>query len=64
MVSRKANFQGPAMVIHVVSKDWQDFKGDIVGFTIENDETRLRDAAQLVKVSGYWFYCIILLIIY
>lgn len=47
MVSRKPNFQGPSMVINIISKDWQEYKGDIVGFTVDNEFLRLRDAAQL-----------------
>jgi len=49
MVSRKPNFQGPSLVIHIISKDWQEYKGDLRGFSVENDMLRSRDASQLVE---------------
>ena len=36
LLNRKPNFQGPALLIHIVGLEWQDYVGDIEGFRITN----------------------------
>ena len=40
--SRKPNFQGPTLVVHIENVEWKEYKGDLKGFNANSEAPQIR----------------------